>query len=196
MTAQPHLPATLLTVAQYAALGEDDDRLQLRSELQEGSIVMSPRPTPDHIAAMVALVKQLDGQLPGSLELLPELDIDLELTAPDEPGTVRTPDIVVARRAGRLRARAEGGLIKASEVALVVEIISPGSKRMDNVIKRGEYADAGIPHYWIVDILPPISLLVCHLSEEFGYIDGGAVTGQFRSTEPFDLCVDLNTLID
>jgi Uma2 family endonuclease len=30
---------------------------------------------------------------------------------------------------------------------LVVEIVSPGSHRTDHVIKRGEYADAGIPHY-------------------------------------------------
>jgi hypothetical protein len=25
---------------------------------------------------------------------------------------------------------------------------------MDHVIKRGEYADTGVPHYWIVDLDP------------------------------------------
>lgn len=196
MTAQPHLPESLLTAAQYAALDDDNDGLPSRSELQEGVVVMSPRPTPDHTAAIFALMLQLHRQLPDALELLSELDVDLELAAADEPGTVRVPDIAVVRRTGRRRTRTEGGLIKASEVVLVIEILSPGSKRMDNVIKRSEYADAGIPHYWILDIAPPISLITCHLSEEFGYIDGGALTGQFRSTEPFDLHIDLDTLID
>ncbi|MGH4024962.1 MAG: hypothetical protein ACRDRV_10290 [Pseudonocardiaceae bacterium] len=59
----------------------------------------------------------------------------------------------------------------------MVEIVSAGSRRMDHVIKRGEYADAAIPHYWIIDIDRPVPLLACHLAGEFGYQDSGAAVG-------------------
>ncbi|MGH3611494.1 MAG: Uma2 family endonuclease [Pseudonocardia sp.] len=35
-----------------------------------------------------------------------------------------------------------------------MEVLSPGSHRTDHVAKRADYADAGIPHYWIVDLDP------------------------------------------
>ena len=78
----------------------------------------------------------------------------------------------------------------------MAEFVSPGSKRTDHVAKRADYADAGIPHYWIVDLDEPVSLIACHLAGEFGYVDGGAVTGVFRSTEPFPVEVDLHGLLD
>jgi Uma2 family endonuclease len=36
-------------------------------------------------------------------------------------------------------------------LVLAVEIVSRGSEAIDQIIKKGEYAKAGIPHYWIVD---------------------------------------------
>ena len=33
----------------------------------------------------------------------------------------------------------------------MIEIISPGSEAMDELIKLREYARAGIPRYWVVD---------------------------------------------
>ena len=39
-----------------------------------------------------------------------------------------------------------------------------------------------------------MSLLACHLAGEFSYVDGGAVTGVFRASEPFPLEVDLDDL--
>jgi Uma2 family endonuclease len=85
-------------------------------------------------------------------------------------------------------------VIRAGEVLVVVELVSPGSRRTDNVIKRAEYADAGIPHYWIVDLTEPISLLACHLAGEFGYADSGAVTGRFTTSDPFPTEIDLDAL--
>ena len=54
----------------------------------------------------------------------------------------------------------------------MAEFVSPGSKPTDHVAKRADYADAGIPHYWIVDLDEPVSLIACHLAGEFGYVDG------------------------
>ena len=80
-------------------------------------------------------------------------------------------------------------------VSLIVEIVSPGSKRTDHIAKRSEYADAGIPHYWIVDIGEPVSLVACHLAGELGYQDTGDVTGMFTTAAPFDIRVNLDQLL-
>jgi len=191
MTAVPLPPAHLLTVGEYAALGEDDSG---RSELMEGNLVMSPSPSPDDNMAALRIAVQLLPQLPQDLEVITDVDIDLELAPADQPGFSRRPDVIVVRRSARQRVRIEGGLIRASEMLVVIEIVSPGSRRTDNVVKRAEYADAGIPHYWIVDIQEPVSLLACHLTDKFGYLDAEVVGGTFTSTEPFSINLDLGDL--
>jgi Uma2 family endonuclease len=64
-------------------------------------------------------------------------------------GEIREPDIVFMRKehAGRM------GEEFWKEADLVMEVVSddPAARRRDLVIKRREYARAGIPEYWIVD---------------------------------------------
>jgi len=38
-----------------------------------------------------------------------------------------------------------------TDLVLVVEIVSSGSEAMDQVVKVREYAQAGIPRYWVID---------------------------------------------
>lgn len=87
--------------------------------------------------------------------MIPDVDVDLELAPANAPGFSRRPDLVVAQRGARSRVRRSGGILRASELAVIVEVVSPSSRRTDYVTKRGEYADAGIPYYWIVDIARP-----------------------------------------
>ena len=191
MTIQPVSPRHLLTVAEYLEIGE----IELGySELVEGRLLLSPSPAPDHNYAVTRLLVRLESVLPPGWEIITDLDVDLQLAPAHAPGTVRRPDLLVAAAEARQRVRREGGVIRASEVALVVEVVSPGSTRTDHVAKRDEYADAGISHYWIVDVTEPVSLLACHLAGEFGYADGGAVTGRFTATEPFAVEIHLDTL--
>lgn len=191
MTAQT-VDHRLLTVAEYLALPEDDDT---RFELQEGALVMMSPPSPDHQDGGSLLRDQLLPQLPD-LKILKDVGIDLQLAPPDQPGTARIPDIVVVRREAFKRVRAERGLLQASEVLLAVEFISPTSVRMDTRIKRAEYADAGIGHYWVIDLNDGPSLVACHLAGAFGYTDVGPVRGTFTATEPFPVTIDLDALID
>ena len=105
---------------------------------------------------------------------------------------------MVVTRAGLARRRQEGGVLRASEVVLAVEIVSPGSERTDHTVKHLEYADAGIPHYWIVDLGEPgdrVTLTAHHLAGEFGYADAGPVDGVFAATEPFPVRIDLDALV-
>ena len=181
----------LLTVAEYLALGETEHGYD---ELVEGRVFMSPSPLPDHNNAVVEALIQLRPQLPPELEVLLDLDVDLELAPPDAPGFTRRPDLIIARRSARERVRREGGIIRAAEVVVAAEFVSSGSRRTDHVAKRADYADAGIPHYWIVDLDDPISLVACHLGGELGYVDGGAVSGVCTTSEPFPARLDLDVL--
>ena len=63
--------------------------------------------------------------------------------------TVRVPDVVVVATG---LAEANLARVEASDVRVAVEILSPGTRRTDQVTKRAEYADAGIPHDWLVDL--------------------------------------------
>ena len=195
MTAEPvPVPAgepRLLTVAEYLARGETEPGYD---ELVEGRVVMSPSPVPDHNMALFRIAVQLEPQLPVDLEVILDIDVDLQLAPPDAPGFTRRPDLIVVRRSARERVRREGGIVRASEVVVAVELVSPGSRRTDHVAKRADYADAGIPHYWIVDLDDPVSLIACHLAGELGYVDGGSVTGTFGTTTPFPVRLDLPTL--
>jgi Uma2 family endonuclease len=182
----------LLTIADYEALPEDE--LQ-RWELLEGNLVMAPSPTPHHNLVVARLHAELDAHVPGAFIAVPDIDLNLELAPHDAPATVRRPDLVVVTRAEYMRVDREGGLLRASAAALVVEVVSLGSRRTDLLIKRGEYADAGIPHYWIIDADAPTSLIACHLAGTFGYQDRGEVRGVFGSDEPFSIRVDLDALV-
>lgn len=188
MTAIPRSP---LTVEDYVALGEDEHR---RCELQEGNLVMSPGPGPHHMRAVGRLYQQLVRQVPEGLDVLLEIDVDLQLVPAGEPGTVRRPDLIVVDEDVPDRAESEGRLVRASEVLVVIEIVSLGSRRLDNFTKRAEYAEAGIGYYWIVGIGPPVPLLPCHLNDRFGYVTDGIVTGSFQTGTPFPVDVDLTVL--
>lgn len=189
VTALP--PARLLTIDEYAALGEDEHG---RTELMEGNLVLSPNPAPKHQVAIRELLFQLRSQISPEYELIPDTDIDLELVPDDQPGTSRRPDVSVVRRSARQRVNAHGGFVRAAEVLIAVEVISPGSRRIDRIVKRAEYADAGIPYYWIVDLDPPVSLIACRLEPGVGYRDEPATTGAYRTEEPFPIRIDLDQL--
>ncbi|RMI34220.1 Uma2 family endonuclease [Nocardia stercoris] len=178
-----------LTVAGYMALGEDGD---VRYELQEGVLVMSPSPLPYQARMSRHLVCQLDAQLPAHLEVLQDTDLDLELALPEQPGTVRRPNLMVVESAAVEAAQKEHRLLRAAEALLVIEIVSPGSNRMDYRIKRDEYAEARIEQYWIVDIQRPVSMLICRLGDGTDYYDNGEVTGHFTTTVPCPITIELS----
>ncbi|HET6711838.1 Uma2 family endonuclease [Amycolatopsis sp.] len=187
------IPDHLLTIEEYAALGETDTGF---TELVEGRVVMSPSPKPRHNLVMLALAQQLVPQMPSHLKVVPDTDVDLGLAPPGSPGFSRRPDLMLVDKAGLARVHRNRDMIRADEVAVVVEIVSPGSKRTDYSVKHDEYADSGIPHYWIVDITEPVSLVACHQAGEFGYLNAAAVTGTFTTDVPFPVKIDLDALLD
>ncbi len=134
--------------------------------------------------------------MPPELDFNLDVDVDLGFAPPGEAGSARRPDAIVTYRKANERVDRESAMFRADEVVVVIEIVSPGSKRTDYTTKHDEYADAGIPFYWILDLSDPISLVACHQAGELGYQDAPAVAGKFRTTEPFPFEIDLTALLD
>lgn len=178
-------PSHLLTLEEWDALPEYPE---FKVELAEGVLVMSPKPWPGHQRAGYVLMKRIESQIPSDLMTLYDVDVLLS----DPPPTVREPDVMIMRTE-RFDPR---GRITAVDVQLVAEILSDGSRRIDRVLKYSEYAEAGIPQYWIVDPDQPASLLAYVL------VDGSyELAGEYSGTSVVDVAghpvtIDLGDLID
>jgi Uma2 family endonuclease len=144
---------------------------------------------------MGRLFTQLEAQAPVEYAVLQDVSVDLQLAAPDQPATVRAPDLVVTSEAAYDRVIHERGIFHAAEILLAVEIRSPSTQRTDSLIKHAEYADAGIDHYWIIDLDDGPRLTASHLGGEFGYVDAQPVKGVFVTETPFPARVDLTNLV-
>ena len=178
------LPRGLLTLADWAALPEDNSA---HYELQEGVLVASPRPAKPHQRAMVRLIVELIQQVPDGWEVLPDFEVVVRAA---DPPIVRAPDLVIVR-AGGASSRAV-----PADVLIAVEIISPGSRNVDTHLKAFEYAEAGIPHYWLVDLDPPApTITVFGLGAPGdGYVESQTASGELVVEEPFPLRIEVAEL--
>ncbi|MEJ2866606.1 Uma2 family endonuclease [Actinomycetospora sp. OC33-EN08] len=149
-------PGHLLDLAEWDALPEDTSR---QIELAEGVLQVAPKPIPIHQRVAKRLTMQFDGAAAGRWEAFSEVEIVIE----DAPAaTVRAPDVVLVRPDIPVTVPRW----TASEVLAAIEVLSPGSRRLDRIVKLHEYADAGIPTYLVVDPGPPVELT------EFALADG------------------------
>ena len=174
-----------MTLEEYDALPEDNTA---HYELQEGVLVVSPRAVRKHQQALARLAGLIDAQLPRGWECV----IDFEVVVRTEhPVILRAPDLVVVAVGGPEKR------VTATEVLLAVEIISPGTRNVDTHLKSFEYAESGIPHYWLIDLDPPApSITVFGLGAPGdGYEESQTATGELVVREPFPLRIDIDALV-
>jgi Uma2 family endonuclease len=55
--------------------------------------------------------------------------------------------------------------------AIVVEALSPSTRRIDLVRKRGDYEALGIPEFWIIDPDTEVILIARRSAPTSGYVD-------------------------
>jgi Uma2 family endonuclease len=180
-------PRDLVTLEEWDALDLDEAR---RWELVEGGIVMTPRPRPLHQVVSRNLSQLIRENLPAALVVLQEVEITVEARFPP---TVRDPDLVVVNRSVVDRNPVR---VDPADVVLVVEIVSPGSRRTDLVMKPYEYAKAGIAHYWLVDLdADPDERFLAHVLGDGTYHRVGVLVGdRVRTNEPLALDFTLEEL--
>jgi Uma2 family endonuclease len=131
-----------MTARQFLELGEDPPGVRL--ELVDGEIAASPSPIPRHSYSIVALGAMLKNHVDDNDlgEVL--MDVDTILGEHD----VRRPDLFYFRK-NRRHLIGEKAIVGPPDLA--VEVISPGSERIDRRDKFKLYAAGKIKHYWIVD---------------------------------------------
>jgi Uma2 family endonuclease len=130
----------LWTEEQYLRLTDQTNRF---IEFTEGAVEVLPMPTRKHQAisrflflAFLAAVQRLGGTV-----FYAPLRVRVALGRFREPDLVLLLDVNDPRNQNAFWLGAD----------LVVEIVSPDDVERDTVIKRADYAAAGIPEYWIVN---------------------------------------------
>ncbi len=129
-------------------------------ELSGGELVMPPHPTHTH--------QQIVGKLYRTMyDFVAERDLGTVQFGPLPvrlwPGKIREPDILFVARehSDRIDEQVYGA------PDLVVEVLSPSTRRTDRLDKTVEYARAGVREYWIVD--PPGQTLEVFTLREGAY---------------------------
>jgi Uma2 family endonuclease len=130
----------LWTEQQYLKLTDQTAHL---IEFSDGEIELLPMPTDRHQAISQFLflaLLQLVRQTGGKVQYAP-------LRLRIREGKYREPDLLVVLDAKDPR-RQNAFWLGAD---LVIEVVSPDDAERDTRVKRLDYAEAGIPEYWIVN---------------------------------------------
>jgi Uma2 family endonuclease len=116
-----------------------------RYELTDGALTVSPSPSSLHQFLAGRLLMHLHEIAPEPLAVTQGVEIRFgrQLT--------RIPDVLV------IRSNHPGKhWFTPAEVVVAIEIESPGSHLEDRATKPALYAHYGIPHYWRIEIEPPM----------------------------------------
>jgi Uma2 family endonuclease len=176
---------TKMTARQYLMLGEDPPGVRL--ELVEGEVAVSPSPLPKHSHAIVQLTIILGIHLRQHPSGKLFTDVD---TIVDE-FNVRRPDLLFFSNE-HLHLIGEKAMEGPPD--LCVEVVSPSSRLIDKRDKFRQYANFGVPNYWIVD--PEARTIVGYILRDGAYIQCGEGQGSdVVSLPPFpDLQIPLAEL--
>jgi Uma2 family endonuclease len=183
-------PDHLLTLPEWDALPQDVTR---RFELVEGVLLVVPRPALLHQLAMIRLATALGEQLPDGLIAVGDVEVVIAPGDPmsGDPATVRVPDVIVVPSA---LAASNPSRVDACDVQVAIEILSPGTKTTDRVTKLVEYATAGIPGYWLIDLDPPVVTMTAFTLVDGEYELTADGHGVLELLTPLPVHVDLDQL--
>ncbi len=173
------------TEEQYLKL---TDRTNHFVEFTDGFIECPPMPTDKHqaiLAFLFELFLLFIRPQGGKVRFAP---LRLQI----RPGKYREPDILLVRDAHDPRRQNRFWL----GADLVVEVVSPDDPERDTVEKVADYAEAGIPEYWIVN--PEVETITVLTLQGEAY----ATHGVFRRGESAGslllegFSVDVNAVLD
>ena len=148
--------------ADYLWLTDHSNRLV---ELTDGYLEVLPMPTDEHQGILGFLVDEFKGFLgPRGVVRFAPLRVRLR------SGKFREPDLLLLL--DRADPRRENRHWRGAD--LVLEVVSPDEPARDLVDKRRDYAEAGIPEYWIVN---PLDQTIAVLTlQGTGYVEHGSFT--------------------
>jgi Uma2 family endonuclease len=157
-------------------------------EIVDGMVVVSPRASKRHNRLARILANAMDAAAGPDWNA----DTDFDVRLQDVPLTNRRPDIVVYRAD-----TIDITPTRPEHVLLVTEIVSPGSETTDRIVKLDQYARAGIPFCWRVELTAtgiPVGYTYVNDSASRRYRDSVVFTGLVKATVPFSVEIDLSSL--
>jgi Uma2 family endonuclease len=145
-------------------------------ELTDGHIEVLPMPTEEHQRIVLYLYRALYAFLGVSgMILVAPLRLRLPIGRYREPDLLLMLSLTDSRRGNQFWTGAD----------LVLEVVSPDDPGRDLVQKRREYAEAGIPEYWIVD--PSAAQVTVLRLEGTAYMEHGVF---LRGTQATSVLLD------
>lgn len=158
-----------------------------------GSIVVTPPAEDPHVITQSVLLVQIAAVLPADLFVLQEGPQWTPLGG-DTPCYV--PDLAVVHLSAMRRGKRQYSL--AIPPVLVVEVLSPSTRRRDLTDKAESYFAGGALAYWTIDVPGQSAVdrptLVARRRGATGWEVGDAVTGVVHFDEPFPVTIDLDRL--
>lgn len=182
--------ATPVDLFAHAGPWSEDEFLALpedrRIELLDGELLVSPSAAHAHRRLSMRLAMALDAAAPAGFEVLEAINVRLAA------GRILIPDLAVITTPG-----VDVVVSDAEDVALVVEIVSPGSVVTDRAVKPQLYAAAGIESYLRVERGREGPTAVAYRLKGGRYIEEvRAEPGQvLRLREPYLFEADLTALV-
>lgn len=125
------------TIEEVLALPDDAPRVELR----DGVMLVVPSPAFGHQRISFKLWRWLEDHAPEHLTASGGLGVGVNLRNSFEP------DVMLLRSEGV----DDTHYFDPDDVVLVVEVVSPGTKRRDRLEKPPGYAAAGIRHFWRIE---------------------------------------------
>ncbi|HEU5002481.1 MAG TPA: Uma2 family endonuclease [Actinomycetota bacterium] len=154
-----------------------------RYELVEGALLVNPPPSAGHQGMSLRLAIALHTVAPPGVTVLEAVGVRLP------GGTLLVPDVLVVSLPAPEAERAL--VLDATQVSLVVEIVSPGSQTTDRLTKPALYARAGVPLYWRVEPDEGPSVTVYQLDGHEYIQSAMARPGRLLAvTKPFPISLD------
>ena len=182
---EPGYAGLRMTAADWFQLDEDG----FDYELVNGVVVMSPSPTPKHQHVALEIATQLKNYLRKHPVGVVFVETDVHLgKSPGGDDLVYRPDVlfIEAARVADLGERIVG------PPAVVVEIVSAGSRRFDNETKKEDYERCGVQEFWLID--PERSQMVFYRLDADRYVESPATGDAFASTVITGFRLDLARL--
>lgn len=139
----------LITIKEREAL--PDDR---RTELIDGVLFDMASPAMIHQELVFCIHRSLDDCIAKNNSPCKAYEAPLDVVLSESPATVLQPDVLVIcpkdNNGKRMKfSRLTNKYYGAPE--LVVEVLSPSTKRKDMMLKSQKYLEAGVREYWMID---------------------------------------------
>jgi Uma2 family endonuclease len=143
-TEQQHDPIS------WEAFLDIDEGIRRDLEIVDGYVIPREQRSREHQKVGTRLSPALEGTAVAQMRRTSrgecfETNTEVDVLLWEVPATARKPDAVLHR------CLPEFEQLAAEHCLIVAEVLSTWSGRRDRVHKMGDYADAGIPHYWLVE---------------------------------------------